>query len=218
VFTKDLDELLYQLRFDDVIGRMAAAGEPQRFKDDSRVFAELEASAQSDPFWAVRRTSVEALAPIASPKIPALLRKASQDPSSSVRVAAILALGDRKDPGMAEFYKDVFKNDDSLRAQCSCARCAKWCSVAKRRVYHYWLISAHPSEGAALRSVLVLRYGGPGKARISSPPRHRNKPFFLVSWCLGGGCFDCGQAAPGLPVGFSMVFIACVFQISIFGY
>jgi aminopeptidase N len=116
-FSKDLDELLYQLQHDDVVGRMAAAGELLRFKDDPRVLAGLEASAQSDEFWAVRRSAVEALAPIASPRIPALLKKACHDPSSMVRSAAVLVLGDRKDRGLAEFFKDVFKNDASGRVQ-----------------------------------------------------------------------------------------------------
>ncbi len=121
-FPKDLDELLYQLKNDDVIGRMAAAAELPRFKDDPRVLAGLERGAQSDPFWAVRRSAVEALAPIVSPKISALLKKACHDPSSVVRAAAVLALGERKDRTLTEFYKDVFKRDGSGRVQAEALR------------------------------------------------------------------------------------------------
>jgi aminopeptidase N len=121
-FSKDRDQLLYQLRHDDVVGRMTAAGELLRFKDDPNVLAGLEASAQGDPFWAVRRSAVEALAPIVSPKIPVLLKKACQDPSSLVRSAAVLALGERQDRNLAGFYKDVFKNDGSGRVQAEALR------------------------------------------------------------------------------------------------
>jgi aminopeptidase N len=122
LFPKELDELLYQLKNDDVIGRMAAAGEIVGFKDDPKVAAGLAASAQGDPFWAVRRTAVESLAKIPSSRRPAVLKTACQDRDSAVRTAAVLALGDLKDRGLVEFYKEMFRIDTSTRVRAEALR------------------------------------------------------------------------------------------------
>ena len=121
-FPKDMDELLFQLRNDDVIGRMDAAGALLRFKDDPRVLIGLESGAGKDPFWAVRKSAVEALAALASPKVPLLLKKSCLDLSSQVRTAAVLALGERKDPALAGFYEDIFRKDASGRVQAEALR------------------------------------------------------------------------------------------------
>jgi len=113
-FPKDRDELLYQLRKDDVIGRIAAAGEIVRFKDDPAVAAALTASARSDPFWAVRRAALEALAGMGGRGLPAILKQGCRDPNSSVRSAAVLALGDLKDRGLAAFFEELFVKDASV--------------------------------------------------------------------------------------------------------
>jgi len=122
LFPKELDELLYQLKNDDVIGRMAAAGEIVGFKDDPKAAAGLAASAQGDPFWAVRRTAVESLAKIPSSRRPAVLKTACQDRDSAVRTAAVLALGDLKDRGLVEFYKEMFRKDTSTRVRAEALR------------------------------------------------------------------------------------------------
>jgi len=121
-FSKELDELLYQLKNDDVIGRMAAAGEIVGFKDDPKAAAGLAASAQGDPFWAVRRTAVESLAKIPSPRGPAVLKTACQDRNSAVRTAAVLALGELKDRGLVEFHKEMFRKDTSTRVRAEALR------------------------------------------------------------------------------------------------
>jgi aminopeptidase N len=112
-FPKDLDELLYQLRQDDVIGRMGAATELLRFKDDPRTFDALAASAQSDPFWAVRRSAIDALGQLRDGRVRAALRTTSLDRSSTVRTASLAALGNLKDAGLVEFFKERFASDDS---------------------------------------------------------------------------------------------------------
>ena len=121
-FPKDQDELLYQLKNDDVIGRMEAAGELLRFKDDPRAAAGLGASAQSDPFWAVRRSAAEALAATGDKRAPAVLRKAALDANSSVRMAGLKALGDLKDRDLIGFFKDRFKKDASDLARAEALR------------------------------------------------------------------------------------------------
>jgi aminopeptidase N len=121
-FPKDRDELLYQLRKDDVIGRIAAAGEIVRFKDDPAVAAALTASARSDPFWAVRRAALETLAQMGGQGLPATLKQACRDANSSVRSAAVLALGDLKDRGLAAFYEELFVKDASVRVRTEAVR------------------------------------------------------------------------------------------------
>jgi len=116
-FPKERDELLYQLKHDDVIGRMDAAAGLLAFKEDPRVVAGLTASVQSDPFWAVRKSSLEALALLKPKNGPAVFKKACQDPDSQVRAAALLALGDLKDRTLLDFYKGLFQKDASYRVQ-----------------------------------------------------------------------------------------------------
>ena len=60
-FERPVDELLYQLAHDDVLGRMWAVGQLGRHADDSRVAPALLQSARTDPFWAVRRDALYVL-------------------------------------------------------------------------------------------------------------------------------------------------------------
>ncbi|MCX6564316.1 MAG: M1 family aminopeptidase [Candidatus Aminicenantes bacterium] len=116
-FPKDRDELLYQLKHDDVIGRMEAAAALPAFKDDPQIAAALAASLQTDPFWAVRKSSLEALARLHSKNGPAVFKKACHDRDSQVRAAALAALGDLKDRTLLDFYKNLFQKDGSYRVQ-----------------------------------------------------------------------------------------------------
>jgi aminopeptidase N len=121
-FPKQRDELLYQLSHDDVIGRMSAAADLAQLKDDPLALAALAASAQSDPFWAVRRSAVEALAKSAGAQGPALMKKAALDAHPSVRAAALVALGDMKDRNLLEFFKERFAKDGSAAVRAESLR------------------------------------------------------------------------------------------------
>lgn len=121
-FPKEPAELLYQLKNDDVIGRMAAAGELAGVVDRPGVFAGLAESARSDPFWAVRRQAVGSLARRAAPEAAAALKQACRDPHASVRAAAVQALGASKDKGLGPFYKDLFRKDKSVRVRAEALR------------------------------------------------------------------------------------------------
>jgi aminopeptidase N len=121
-FPKETAELLYQLKNDDVIGRMSAAGELAAVQNQPGVLAGLSRSAGSDPFWAVRRAAVEALARRSSAEVSAVLQKACGDPHSSVRTAAVQALGAFKDKRLGAFYKDVFRKDRSVRVRAEALR------------------------------------------------------------------------------------------------
>jgi aminopeptidase N len=118
-FPKQRDELLYQLSHDDVMGRISAAGELAMVKDDPSAASALAASAQGDQVWAVRRAAVEALAKAGGAASAAVTRKAAEDPHPSVRSAALVALGDRKDASLLAFFKERFAKDpsDAARAE-----------------------------------------------------------------------------------------------------
>jgi aminopeptidase N len=121
-FPKETAELLYQLGNDDVIGRMAAAGELAAVQDQPGVLAGISRSAGSDTFWAVRRAAVETLARRSSAEVSSALQKACGDPNSSVRTAAVQALGAFKDKRLGAFFKDVFRKDGSVRVRAEALR------------------------------------------------------------------------------------------------
>jgi aminopeptidase N len=122
-FPKEADELIYQLRHDDVIGRMDAAAAVGQLKDDPKAFEALVASARSDGFWAVRRAAVEALGKSAAARAAAALKDlATSDAHSSVRAAALGALGDLKDPALAPFFVERFGKDASDLAKTEAVR------------------------------------------------------------------------------------------------
>ena len=121
-FPKETAELLYQLRNDDVIGRMTAAGELAAMGHEPGSLAGLSWSARSDPFWAVRRSAVEALAQRPAADVTAALKKACQDSNSSVRAAALQGLGAFKDRGLVPFFKDMFRKDASVRVRAEALR------------------------------------------------------------------------------------------------
>jgi len=116
-FPKEAAELLYQLKNDDVIGRMTAAGELAGAPDKPGVVTGLSWSVRSDPFWAVRRAAVEALSRAPRPAAEGVLKQACRDSHSSVRAAAVQALGALKDKGLAAFFKDLFGKDKSVRVR-----------------------------------------------------------------------------------------------------
>ena len=116
-FPKGIEELLYGLRHDDVIGRMDAAAALPAFKDDPRTEAALAASLRSDPFWAVRRSALQALARVGAKGTAAVFKKACEDPDSRVRAAALAALGDLKDRTLIRFFEARFRTDLSYRVQ-----------------------------------------------------------------------------------------------------
>ena len=67
----------------------------------------------------MRRGAVDALARAGGAESPALLRKAALDAHPSVRASALVALGDRKDRSLLEFFKERFAKDasDAVRAE-----------------------------------------------------------------------------------------------------
>ncbi|KPK77386.1 MAG: aminopeptidase [Phycisphaerae bacterium SM23_30] len=122
IFNKDIEELLYQLKNDDVMGRMWAASELVKYEKFPYVIEELSNSALNDAFWAVRRNSLEVLRTFNFKMENDLLKTLCQDENSKVRTLAIRILGDKRDPKLVSFFKDQFKMDDSYLAQAEALR------------------------------------------------------------------------------------------------
>ena len=116
-FDKSLDELLYQLKNDDVIGRMWAASELEEFKDNPRTVKGLIDSTQSDKFWAVRRDALEILGKIKRKEDVELFKEKCKDKNSKVRTVALRVLGGYKDTRLVSFFRERFNKDDSYLAQ-----------------------------------------------------------------------------------------------------
>lgn len=124
---KSLDELLYQLKHDDVIGRSWAASELVKFGSDSRSVNGLIDRAHHDEFWYVRRSAVETLGKLKQEEKIGLFKDKCLDQNSSVRVAALGILGDSRDSGLISFFKKRFKEDDSYLAQAEALRAIGKC-------------------------------------------------------------------------------------------
>ncbi|MFA9452912.1 MAG: sulfatase-like hydrolase/transferase [Candidatus Aminicenantaceae bacterium] len=121
-FEKSVDELLYQLGNDDVIGKIWAASELVKHSEDSRVGEELEKRMQHDPFWAVRRSALEALSRIEKYSNIELIKSVSGERYSKVRTAALRILGDTNESSLVSFFKERFREEDSYAAQAEALR------------------------------------------------------------------------------------------------
>jgi aminopeptidase N len=121
-FEKDLNELLYQLENDDVIGRMWAASELAKFAGNSLAAAKLVDRTHNDPFWAVRKSALEALGRWGVETNIETFKKMSNDENSKVRTTAIQILGDTGNPQLVSFFKGKFEADDSYAAQAEALR------------------------------------------------------------------------------------------------
>ena len=126
-FDKNLDELLYQLKNDDVIGRGWGASELAKFGDDSRATNGLIDRAQNDGFWAVRRSAVETLGMLKKRENIDLFKEKCRDQNSNVRVAALGILGNYEDAELVSFFVKRFKEDNSYLAQAEALRAIGKC-------------------------------------------------------------------------------------------
>jgi aminopeptidase N len=143
-FEKTKEELLYQLEFDDVIGRMWAASQLIPHHADGRVRVALVERAQEDPHWAVRRDVLyflggyegvtqmdrdrgnipwarlnEGFGPgrFLSEKLIDVFKGMDKDKNSKVRAAALWSLGNLRTKALIPYFQERFQRDDSYRAQ-----------------------------------------------------------------------------------------------------
>jgi aminopeptidase N len=116
-YDKNAEELLYQLKNDDVIGRSWAASELIKHKDNPEVAEALIATARSDDFWAVRLSAIEALAEIKREDDIPFFKEKCSDEKSRVRAAAMIALGEFENVEIVPFLKERFEAEDSYLVQ-----------------------------------------------------------------------------------------------------
>jgi len=121
-FEKDIDELIFQLKNDDVTGRIWAASELKRFPDNPRVIKELKERAEEDSFWAVRRDAVYTLGSYQKEELISFFKKKAKDNHSKVRVAALNALSGLKKGNQVSYFEQRFKKDASYLVQAEALR------------------------------------------------------------------------------------------------
>jgi len=116
-YDKSIDELLYQARHDDVVGRAWAVRELGRSGSDARVAEELAMIAGEDSFWAVRLAALETIAAADGRAATELFQTAATDANSQVRRGAIRILGGMDDQALVPFLRSRFADDDSYQVQ-----------------------------------------------------------------------------------------------------
>jgi aminopeptidase N len=121
-FRKELAELLYQARNDDVIGREWAIRELVRHPDDALVFPLLVERSRNDSFWAVRRAAIEVIQLLNSEDQDDLYISLLTDSNAKVRVAALRALVSSGEPSHLALFRERFDRDDSYLAQAEALR------------------------------------------------------------------------------------------------
>ncbi|UCG27028.1 MAG: M1 family metallopeptidase [Bacteroidales bacterium] len=121
-FTKSRDEILFQLRHDDVTGRMWAASELSKYSSEKEVREALTETAKTDPFWSVRRVSVETLGNLKDRKLIKLFKEVCYDQNSIVRRAAIQSLGKLNDTSLVIFLTERVENENSYVAKAEAIR------------------------------------------------------------------------------------------------
>lgn len=126
-FQKPTEELVFQLQHDDVIGRVWAAEQLSQHLADAQAAAALRQSAEEDPFWAVRKKALEALAPSLGAVDVSFLKKQALDPKSDVRAAALTALGSLHDRSLGSFLQERYAADASYVAQAAALRATGAC-------------------------------------------------------------------------------------------
>jgi len=134
-FVKTTKELIYQLKNDDVIGRMWAASELGKIKKDAPVVAALLESGRNDPFWSVRKAAIENMGAPKSREHRSVLKRKCVDKNSRVRAAALQALGDSEQAELVAFFVERFEKDDSYVAQAEALRSIGKCGDSSSAEY-----------------------------------------------------------------------------------
>ena len=106
------EELLYQVKNDDVPGRLWAIDELKTFSNSQKTTDTWSDLAVNDKFWAVREAAIRNLSEFHIVK-KELFHTACGDKNSKVRVAAIKALGESGDKTMVGQFTKIFETDDS---------------------------------------------------------------------------------------------------------
>ncbi len=119
-YVQGIDELLFKLSNDDIIGRAEAARELSVNGNNKEIENALVASVHNDASWYVRKAALEGLDNSGYEDINALCKIMALDYDSQVRTTAIRILGDTEDRELVSFFKERFENDNSYRVQAEC--------------------------------------------------------------------------------------------------
>ncbi len=134
-FIKSKDELLYQLEYDDVIGRAWAASQLGDIDNNNNVKEKLAATVMDDTFWAVRHAALLAYTKNNTDPNIALLKKLCEDENSKVRTLSLTILGNTTNPNLITFFKERFKKDNSYIAQAEAVRAIAKCSKKAQKSF-----------------------------------------------------------------------------------
>jgi aminopeptidase N len=126
-YDKGVEELLFQARQDDVIGREWAVRELGRSGSDVSVAGSLTTIAREDSFWAVRLAALETLAAADERTATGPFQAAATDVNSQVRRSAIRILGETGDQDLVPFFRSRFEDDDSYQVQAEALRAIGRC-------------------------------------------------------------------------------------------
>ncbi len=112
-FKKSEEELLYQLKNDDVTGRLWAVDELKTYHISQKTIDKWADLAVNDEFWAVRAAAISNLREFAVRDHSDLFINATNDENSKVRVEAVKALAELGDDSMIQQFVEIFKTDNS---------------------------------------------------------------------------------------------------------
>jgi HEAT repeat protein len=115
-FKRDVSKEEYLVWLDratDIVDRITAAKELQRYNDDSAVFVALRNAALHDRFWAVRNQAALSLASAGDVRVKQTLFEIYRDSHSSVRSTAIGALQRFEAKEVADFVLRAARTDSS---------------------------------------------------------------------------------------------------------
>jgi len=112
-YKKSLEELLFQVMKDDMIGRLWATGQLSEYSGNPKTVESWKKIATEDEFWAVRAAAIEQISKFYVAENIDLIKNAAREKSSKVRAVAIKALGELKDPSLKNFFRQTFKTDNS---------------------------------------------------------------------------------------------------------
>jgi aminopeptidase N len=145
-FDKSTEELLYQAKNDQILGRLWAVTELANRTQESKVLAFLRKCLTGDSNWAVRRAALESLATEAG-QLPDQAKVALKDPHSQVRATAVQLLGDQQLAEWAQEFLRIYRSDDSYIVQAAALRAlGKGKQPRYRSLYEEAMNTASPRD------------------------------------------------------------------------
>ena len=112
-YPKSEEELLFQVKNDDVTGRLWAIDQLKAFHNSPKTIQSWTEFTTKDNFWAVREAAVQKLSEFHGSTSKDIFLQSINDSNSKVRAASVKALGEFKDPSMISMFKKIYETDES---------------------------------------------------------------------------------------------------------